>query len=60
MNNFFIINLWKEAKNIQKVDFEIELPEIERIRNLPIHEEYFWFKENGTKRKLRLHDYIEN
>ncbi|NEP78529.1 MAG: methyltransferase domain-containing protein [Okeania sp. SIO3B3] len=44
---------------MQKINFEIQLPEMESIRNLPIHEEYFWFKQNGTKRKLRLHDYIE-
>ncbi len=44
---------------MQKVDFEIQLPETERVRNLPIHEEYFWFKQNGTKRKLRLHDYVD-
>ena len=44
---------------MQKVDFEIQLPEVEQVRNLPIHEEYFWFKQNGTKRKLRIHDYVE-
>ncbi|MDJ0675825.1 MAG: 50S ribosomal protein L11 methyltransferase [Calothrix sp. MO_167.B42] len=44
---------------MQKLDFEIQLPEIESARNLPIHEEYFWLNQNGTKRKLRLHDYVE-
>ena len=44
---------------MQKIDFEIQLPEIESARNLAIHEEYFWFNQNGTKRKLRLHDYVE-
>ena len=50
---------------MQKVDFDIQLPESEplteelRLRNLPIHEEYFWFSQNGTRRKLRLHDYAE-
>ncbi|NEP85664.1 MAG: hypothetical protein F6K18_01830 [Okeania sp. SIO2C2] len=59
MNNFFVINLWKQETDMQKVDFEIELPEIESVRNLSIHEEYFWLKQNGTQRKLRLHDYVE-
>ncbi|NEP00588.1 MAG: methyltransferase domain-containing protein [Symploca sp. SIO2E9] len=44
---------------MQKVDFEIQLPKIENARNLPIHEEFFWLNQNGTKRKLRLHDYVE-
>ena len=42
---------------MQKVDFEIQLPESDP--NLPINEEYFWFIQNGTKCKLRLHDYAE-
>ena len=42
---------------MQKVDFEIKLPESDLY--LPIHEEYFWLSQNGTKRKLRLHDYAE-
>ncbi|NEP52514.1 MAG: class I SAM-dependent methyltransferase [Moorea sp. SIO3C2] len=44
---------------MQNVDFEIQLPEIESTRNLPIQEEYFWLIQNGTKRRLRLHDYTE-
>lgn len=44
---------------MQKVNFEIQLPEIESARNLSINEEYFWLKENGTERKMRLHDYHE-
>ena len=44
---------------MQKLDFEIQLPEIESARDLSIHEEYFWLNQNGTKRKLRLHDYAE-
>ena len=42
---------------MQKVDFEIQLPESDR--DLHIHEEYFWLCQSGTKRKLRLHDYAE-
>ena len=42
---------------MEKVDFEIKLPESDR--NLPIHKEYFWLSQNGMKRKLRLHDYVE-
>lgn len=50
---------------MQKQDCEIQLPKSEppteelREPYLPIHEEYFWFSQNGTKRKLRLHDYAE-
>ncbi|AOY80723.1 class I SAM-dependent methyltransferase [Moorena producens JHB] len=44
---------------MQNVDFEIQIPEIDSARNLPIHEEYFWLIQNGTKRKIRLHDYVE-
>lgn len=44
---------------MQKVDFEIQLPALESARNLPIQEEYFGLNHNGTKRKLRLHDYAE-
>ncbi|MGB3511824.1 MAG: class I SAM-dependent methyltransferase [Microcoleaceae cyanobacterium] len=51
--------------DMHKVDFQIQLAESEppteelRERYLPIHEEYFWLNQNGTKRKLRLHDYAE-
>jgi len=44
---------------MQKVDFEIQLPETEIVRNLPIQEEFFWLSQNGNKRKLRLHDYAQ-
>jgi len=43
--------------DMQKLGFEVQLPENER--NLPIYEEYFWLSQNGTKRKLKLHDYVE-
>ena len=42
---------------MQEVDFEIQLPDIDSARNLTIQEEYFWLIQNGTKRKVRLHDY---
>lgn len=45
--------------DIENVDFEIELPEVESVRNLTIHEEFFWLIQNGQKRKIRLHNYSE-
>ena len=44
---------------MQKVDFEIQLPETEIVRNLPIQEEFFWLSQNGNEGKLRLHDYAQ-
>lgn len=44
---------------MQKVDFEIQLPETEIVRNLTIQEEFFWLSQNGNEDKLRLHDYAQ-
>jgi Predicted RNA methylase len=44
---------------MQKVDFEIQLPETEIVRNLPIQEEFFWLSQNRKERKLRVHDYAQ-
>lgn len=44
---------------MQKLDFEIQLPETEIVRNLPIQEEFFWLSQNRKEQKLRLHDYAQ-
>ncbi|MFB2920809.1 MULTISPECIES: class I SAM-dependent DNA methyltransferase [Aerosakkonema] len=44
---------------MQKVDFEVQLPETEIVSNLPIQEEFFWLSQNRKKQKLRLHDYAQ-
>lgn len=44
---------------MQKVNFEIQLPETEIVRNLPIQEEFFWLRQNQEEHKLRLHDYAQ-
>ena len=44
---------------MQKVNCEIQLPDIDSARNLTIQEEYFWLIQNGTKRKVRLHNYAD-
>lgn len=44
---------------MQKVDFEIQLPETEIVRNLPIQEEFFWLRQNRKERKLRVQDYAQ-
>ncbi|NMG06789.1 hypothetical protein DP117_07845 [Brasilonema sp. UFV-L1] len=45
--------------DMQKVDFEIQLPQTEIVRNLPIQEEFFWLRQNQEEHKLRLHDYAQ-
>lgn len=40
-----------------ELNFEIQIPE--ESSNLVIQEEFFWLTHNGTKRKVRLHDYAE-
>ncbi|MEM9540689.1 MAG: class I SAM-dependent methyltransferase [Cyanobacteria bacterium P01_E01_bin.42] len=42
-----------------KFDFEIQISKDE-VRNLTIQEEFFWLKQNGKERKVRLHDYSES
>ncbi len=44
---------------MQKADFEVQLPEMEMVRNLPIQEEFFWLSQNQKKQKLKLHDYAQ-
>ena len=42
---------------MKDLDFEIRIPQ--EVSNLVIQEEFFWLKQNGKERKLRLHDYAE-
>ncbi|NET52303.1 MAG: class I SAM-dependent methyltransferase [Merismopedia sp. SIO2A8] len=42
---------------MQTLNFEINLPEIENSRNLPIHEEYFLLTHDDSTSPVRLHDY---
>jgi len=42
---------------MNNLDFEIRIPE--ETSKLVIQEEFFWLKQNGTERKVRIHDYVE-
>lgn len=44
---------------MQNVDFAIQLPDPESVFNLPIEDEYVWVIQDGTKRKVLIHDYGE-
>lgn len=42
---------------MMQVDYEIRRPD--NVQNLVIQEEFFYVKQNGQERKVRLHDYPE-
>ena len=42
---------------MKNLDFEVRIPE--EVNDLLIHEEFFYLKQNGEERQIKLHDYPE-